>query len=365
MTSAQIGRARPFARLMLAAVLICVSAGAARAGKNDLRLLNLCPRQSVTLAGGPQQECAWLNRDASGLISSTQPVVLDSEAASRYRSLMSELGVVAAPRLMVPADTLGFSGFQVSAELGVTKIYNTRSYWDGTAAVTPTNLMAGRPDAYLTTVGAYVRKGLWLPLPAFEFGAGALKILDSNMYTIQGYAKFALQEGFHGWWLPSFAVRGSVSQLLGTSEVDMTVWGIDVLASKQFNIGGTAGIEPFFGWNILFIDAKSGVIDATPACDAVALNAAAAGGPAPSPSCSSSQVGTANDFLANFTFPEQDIIMRQRWFGGFKVKLAVLFLTAQIDVAPAGSSHDSKEPQGAADRSGTQETYSLSGGFDF
>ena len=48
-----------------------------------------------------------------------------------------------------------------------------------------------------------------------------------------------------------------------------------------------------------------------------------------------------------------------------KVKLAVLFLTAQIDVAPAGSSHDSKEPQGAADRSGTQETYSLSGGFDF
>ena len=47
----------------------------------------------------------------------------------------------------------------------------------------------------------------------------------------------------------------------------MTVWGIDVLASKQFSIGGTARIEPFVGWNILFIDAKSGVIDATPACE--------------------------------------------------------------------------------------------------
>jgi hypothetical protein len=217
--------------------------------------------------------------------------------------------------------------------------------------------MADRPDAYLTTVGGYVRKGLWLPLPAFEFGAGALKIVDSNMYTVQGYAKVALQEGFHGWWLPSFAVRGSVSQLLGTDQVDMTVWGVDVLASKQFSIAGTARIEPYVGWNILFIDAKSGVIDATPACDAVALNATTPGGPSPSPNCASAQVGTANDFNANFTFPAQDIITRQRWFGGFKLKLSVLFLTAEIDIAPAGTSHDSMETQGAADRSGTQETF--------
>ena len=40
------------------------------------------------------------------------------------------------------------------------------------------------------------------------------------MYAIQGYAKFALQEGFHDWVLPSFAVRGSASQLLGTGQVD-------------------------------------------------------------------------------------------------------------------------------------------------
>jgi hypothetical protein len=363
MTSAQIGRARPHARLTLAVGFLCVAAGTARAGKNDLRLLNLCPLHQVTLSSGPQQECAWLNRDGNGLISSTQPISIDADGASRYRSLMSELGVVVAPRLMVPADTLGFAGFQFSAELGVTKINNNRDYWDGTATVTPTARMAARPDAYLTTVGGYVRKGLWLPLPAFEFGAGALKIVDSNMYTVQGYAKFALQEGFHGWALPSFAVRGAVSQLLGTDQVDMTVWGVDVVASKQFSLGGTARIEPYVGWNILFIDAKSGVIDATPACDAVALNAAT--GASPSPGCATAQVGTANDYLANFTFPSQDIIMRQRWFGGFKLKLAVLFLTAQVDVAPAGTSHDSMESQGAADRSGTQETYSLSAGLDF
>ena len=76
--------------------------------------------------------------------------------------------------------------------------------------------------------------------------------------------------------------------------------------------------------------------------------------------------GAWDDLNANFTFPEQDIITRQRFFGGFKLKLSVLFLAAQVDVvaAPARSRDDSQRP-GRADRSGTQQTYSLSAGFDF
>jgi len=41
----------------------------------------------------------------------------------------------------------------------------------------------------------------------------------------------------------------------------------------------------------------------------------------------------------------------------------VLFLTAELDLIPAGTSHDSKN--NVADRSGAQQTYSLSAGFDF
>jgi len=243
--------------------------GRARAGKNDLRLLNLCPPDPVT------SECSWIKRDpTSGQITGTVP---DTDGQSRFRSLMSELGVAIAPRLMTPADTLGFAGFQFSAELGITKINpnrtvgtppNDRAYWDGIENVSPNNPMAASRDSYLTTVGGYVRKGLWLPLPAFEFGAGALSILNSRMYVLQGYAKLALQEGFHGWWLPSFAVRGGASQLLGTSQVDLTVYSLDLLASKAFDIGGTARIEPFVGWSLLWISAHSGVIDATPPGDA-------------------------------------------------------------------------------------------------
>jgi hypothetical protein len=212
-------------------------------------------------------------------------------------------------------------------------------------------------------VGGFVRKGMWLPLPAFEFGAGALSLLGSRMYAIQGYAKLALQEGFHGWWLPSVAVRGSASQLLGTDQVDLTVYGVDVLISKAFGVAGTARIEPFFGWNLLFIDAQSGVIDATPRCDAFAAHQTATA--PPNPPCAASQYGTWNDTAANFTFPQQDIITRQRLSGGFKLKLAVLFLVGEYDYSPAGKSHDEQQSAAARDTSGSQQTFSLSAGFDF
>src|SRR5262245_1180920 len=347
--------------LLLGAVGVVALAGEgrARADKNDLQLLNLCPPRNNPVA--QIDECSWVDRDpTTGHIGGTKP---DVAGESRFRSQMSELGFAIAPRVMTPADTLGFAGFQFSAEVGYTKInpdrkvIGGRSYWDGIAGVSPNSTTGRRPDSYLTTVGGFVRKGLWIPLPAFEFGAGALSIVGSRMYALQGYAKLALQEGFHGWWLPSFAVRGGASQLLGTSDVDLTVYSVDVLASKAFSVGGTARFEPFLGWSMLFISARSGVIDATPACDALA---APGGPPSTNPQCLASQTPGSpayqDDLNANFTFPKQDIITRQRFFGGFKLKLSAVFVAAQLEIVPGGSSRDNSRANGATDRSGTQQT---------
>jgi hypothetical protein len=333
----------------------------AHAGSNDLQLLNLCSR-------APGTECPWVKRDANGSI--TGPItgdIIGADGQAKFRSLMSELGVVIAPRLQTPADTLGYAGFQFSAELGFTKINNNRDYWQGVASFNPDQPTQGQPSSYLTTVGGFVRKGMWFPLPAFEFGAGALNIIGSRMYAIQGYAKLALQEGFHGWWLPSFAVRGSVSQLLGTDQVNLNVYGLDVLISKAFGLAGTSRLEPFLGANILWIDAQSGVIDATPGCDAYEARAAA---PTTDPmmtpkGCQPSQTGTWNDTFANFTFPSQDVIMRYRWSGGFKLKMSVVFLVAEYDYIQAGKSRDSKQPEAVKDGSGSQQAFSLSAGLDF
>lgn len=361
------GRSRLVATLAFV-IFGVLSARPASAGKHDLDLLHLCQpgTPAAGVLGGQVSECSWVKRDSAGHITSLTP---DADAFSRFRSLMSELGVVVAPRLQTPADTLGFAGFQFSAELGMTKITNnqgdnTKAFWNGVSGVDPANPNAARPDPYLTTVGGFVRKGMWLPLPAFELGAGAVNVVGSHMFALQGYAKLALQEGFHSWPIPSLAVRGSASQLLGTDQVDLTVFGIDVVISKAFSVGGTARFEPFGGWNLLFIDARSGVIDATPGCDAFALEHATPG-MSPSAYCAPRQAGTPDDYAANFTFPRQDMITRQRFFAGFKLKLAVIFMAFEYDLIPAGRSRDDMQANGARDGSEQQQSFSLSTGLDF
>jgi len=115
------GRSLFAGALVLAVALSSlVAAPPAHAGKNDLQLLNLCTPQ---LTGGIQ-ECGWVQRDASGSIKAQ--VAPTPAALANFRSLMSELGVVIAPRLITPADTLGYAGFQFSGELGITTINNNR-----------------------------------------------------------------------------------------------------------------------------------------------------------------------------------------------------------------------------------------------
>lgn len=299
----------------------------ARAEQNDLRLINLCDA-SATGA------CPWVAQTPTGTT-----VTLDAGAPTRFRSLMSELGVVVAPRLQTPADTLGFAGFQLSAELGFTEISSGQSFWNGIEGVQPTNPKIARPPAALTTVGAFVRKGMFWPVPSIELGAGAVNVVQSGMWALQAYAKVAVHEGFHRSAVPSLALRFAFSDLVGTDQVDLKVYGLDILASKAFSIAGTWRLEPYVGWNLLLIDAQSGVIDATPA--------------------------TATERGANFSFPHQDLILRSRWFAGAKMKLWRLFLVTEVGLTTAGGSDSGAGTGRADDRSGAQKSVTISAGFDF
>src|SRR5689334_17203879 len=105
--------------------------------------------------------------------------------------LISEPGGVMAPRPLSPPDTLGYSGCPLAFEPSFTQISSSQDFWQkGVENVS---------SSFLPTISVMARKGLWLPLPGFELGAGATKLLDSNMYAVQAYAKLALHEGFHDW----------------------------------------------------------------------------------------------------------------------------------------------------------------------
>jgi hypothetical protein len=343
-----------------AMVVLAAFVSQAWAGKHDLELLNLCPLSPSSLASGVA-ECSWVHRRADGWI--TGPVLPDAQGREDFRSLMSELGVVFAPRIPMVAGTAGISGFQISAELGLTEISNHRRYWDGVAGVSPNNRTAVRPDPMLTTVGAFVRKGIWLPVPTMELGVGAVHLLDSQMLAWQSYAKIGVYEGYRDWPGPSFSARGAVSYLTGTDQIRMTVTSFDLLVSKGFGLFKTARIEPFAGWSLISIFAHSNRIDATPSCDATRVASAGAIGPV-SPYCAPAQAGTKNDFEANFSFPDQNTITRYRVLGGFKLKFAVVFFTAQYEAYFAGSTRDGSTAS-ARDQSATQSSLSLSSGLDF
>lgn len=280
---------------------------------------------------------------------------------AELRSLASQLGVVLAPHLLSPADTPGFGGFQLGVSYAATTIDSDAPYW---------RARLGSPDpagdggashgpGTLGTIGFFVRKGIWLPVPSFEVGGGAVHLADSRIWAGQFYAKLALHEGYTKLPLPSLAVRGAVSRMMQQRELDLTIASVDVTLSKHFGIGGTWRLDPFAGWNLLLIVPRSEVIDPTPHIDQ--------GDPA-----------NPDDAARSFVFSDQDNIYRNRAFVGAKLQYYVFQLTLEASFAFAGTSVDDRPgitdrcmasstttACDAEDSAAAQRTLSLSAGLDF
>src|SRR5690606_38686028 len=105
--------------------------------------------------------------DASGNVIST--VGQNHE----LRALASQLGVVRAPHLLTPADTLGWGGFQLTVDYSMTTIDSSASYWRVLESSTDPNGTGNSSHGgdVMRTVGLFARKGMWFPGPSFEFGA--------------------------------------------------------------------------------------------------------------------------------------------------------------------------------------------------
>ena len=324
-------------RLAAALVALLAAAPAARAGDNDLVLSRL---GNVLLDGD------GMPVDAVG----------DS---GEFRSLASELGVVFAPRLSQPADTLGFGGFQFTADVGLTRVHTDRAYWRALAgSPDPADPDASHGGDTMTTIGLFARKGIWLPAPSFEIGMGAVHLAGSQMWAGQLYAKLALVEGYHDLPIPSVALRGGASRMMGSDQLDLTVASVDLSVSKEIGVLGTFNAAPYLGVDWLIIVPRSEVIDKTPHIDSV---------------------DQPTDAAMDFTFADQDDILRYRLFGGVLLRYYVFTLGLEAAYALAGSSVDDRAGTDldcreatapttecdAHDQSGSQVSFTLTGGFDF
>lgn len=231
-----------------------------------------------------------------------------------FRSLSSQLGVVLAPRLLSPSDTLGFGGFQLAVDLGFTGIDSNASYWRARESSPAPTGGGANGGSLMSTFGVFARKGIWLPVPSFEVGAGLVSLSGSRIMAAQGYGMLAIHEGYHGLPLPSLAVRGGVSRMMGEPDLDLTVVSLDASMAKEIGIGGTVNLAPYAGWNTLIIIPRSEVIDKTP-----------------------QMAGDANK---NFVFAQQADILRHRIFGGMRLKYDVFAVLLEAAFAMSGSSVD-------------------------
>jgi hypothetical protein len=283
-------------------------------------------------------------------------------ARADYRQLSSELGVVLAPRILSPADTLGYSGFQLTFDAGFTTISNSacrqnqaspsdldsnQCPWQlGVEGKEGTNRTLPR---FAQTISVTARKGFWLPVPGFEIGVGATKLLQSNIYALQAYVKLGIHEGYHRFGLPSIAVRGSASRVFGTPQLSLTLIQTDVELSKNFGVLGTVTLTPYIGAAGLLTIGRSQVIDLTPHIDAY-------------------QQGNQADIDNNVVFANQDNILRWRFFGGLRLQYSVLVLTAEFLFTACGDLGVGRCGRPSAvvpDRSPHQYTINISGGFAF
>jgi hypothetical protein len=282
-----------------------------------------------------------------GRVESDGTVTADNAA---FRSLASEVGVLMAPKPVDPADSLGLSGFAVSADVSLNTLSGGERYWQDTTR-SPNNLAP--------TLQVMGRKGLW---PGIEVGAGATHLFDSRMWTIAGYGKVSIHEGFHHLPIPSIALRGMFSRVLGAKDIDLTTISAGASLSHVFGIGSTFNITPYAGYDALMVFARTGVLDATPGHDEFADGPLACDNGAPG--CT---------VQGEFLFRKQDVIVRHRPYLGMRFIFSVLRIGIEAMFVPPGNS-SSNVPLAAAsgggtetvtDGSGFQQQYTLSFGLDF
>ena len=218
---------RKFACLA-AALGVLATAGAARANPMDLTLSRLFDERACTTTALSQPNASSICADQAA-----------------FRELSREFGLVMAPALLAPAETLGYAGFYLGLEGSITTINASN---DDLSNVWFRATEDQNPDSVMFVPSIHARKGL--PF-SFELGTNVSYISATEQVLLGLDIRWAVLEGYRtGWkaYFPDISVRGAVNRLMGDDEMDMTVWSIDVALSHPFAISGMMTVTPYLGY---------------------------------------------------------------------------------------------------------------------
>jgi len=202
----------------------------------------------------------------------TAPCMPDDVA---FKKLINQYGFALAPSAMHSARTTGYGGFNLAIEAMYSTISPGRDYWKrGTQGTRDPNtgqasIRNTSPPDLIQQYSLKLRKG-------FGFGLEVTGVVglvpQSSIISGGSDVRLSLLEGFRtgiGGVLPDIAVGGGVRTITGTQEFQLTTMGLDGQISKPFPIAASSVIMPWVGYQYLFIWGDSGLIDLTPATDAI------------------------------------------------------------------------------------------------
>jgi hypothetical protein len=138
----------------------------------------------------------------------------------QFRSLSEDLGAALSYKPLVPAEPLGVAGFDIGAEIGLTRLKSAEVFDRATSGDSPSVLPVPR---------LHVHKGLPLGI---DIGVSYTSIPQTNIDVWGGELRYALLEG--GAALPALALRASYSRMSGVDQLDLSTRGVDLSVSKGF-----------------------------------------------------------------------------------------------------------------------------------
>jgi hypothetical protein len=189
------------------------------------------------------------------------PLCPDNES---FEHLATELAGTLALPVDQGAAALGARGFYLGLSSTMTTIRGDQRYWTrGTRGSDPAATRNVDVDSLLVWNRLDVRKGL--PF-GFEIGSSVGFGIDTSLWVLSAQLKLALFEGYRTGLgaLPDIALRAGTQALVGSSELSISTQNLDITLSKPFVVLQQHIVTPLLALQLLFVSARSGVIDLSP-----------------------------------------------------------------------------------------------------
>lgn len=163
-----------------------------------------------------------------------------------FRNVSEDLGSALSYKGLVPAESMGITGFDLGLEVTQTDLAKSAALW---------TTLTGDDISTLYVPKLHATKGLPLDI---DIGAFYSAVPTTDIKFYGGELRWAFMPG--STTMPAIAVRGSMTKLTGVSQLALDTKGLDVSISKGF-----AMFTPYAGvgqvWTTSTPDAATGLTE--------------------------------------------------------------------------------------------------------